>query len=84
MSLDPDTEKEILVTPQPRRSPWIGWKKRIEKGTEEEEEEAKESSDKITEAYLSAAEEEEEEEEEHLETIEEHVAGLDRIFNTQY
>jgi len=73
MSLDPDTEKEILVTPQPRRSPRIGWKERINKGKEEEE--AKESSDKITEAYLSAAAEEEE----HLETIEEHVAGLDQI-----
>ena len=75
MSLDPNTEEEEnLVTPQLRRSPRIGWKERIERG---EDEEAKESSDEFTEAYLSAAEEEEEEA--HSETIEEHVAGLDRI-----
>jgi len=57
MSLDPNKEKEILVTPQPRTSPQIGWRERIEKGKEE----AKESLDDITEANLSAAEEEEEE-----------------------
>jgi len=39
MSLDPNTEKEeILVTPQPRRSPRIGWKERIKRGKAEEEE----------------------------------------------
>jgi len=57
MSLDPNKEKEILVTPQPRRSPQIGWREKIEKGKKDKE--AKESSDEITKAYLSAAEEEE-------------------------
>uniref|UniRef100_A0A7S4EJ22 Uncharacterized protein n=1 Tax=Pseudo-nitzschia australis TaxID=44445 RepID=A0A7S4EJ22_9STRA len=73
MSLDPSEKEEILVTPQPRRSPQIGRKEWVrQQGGEVEE--AKESSDEITKGYLSVAEEEE-----PLETIEEHAAGLDRI-----